>query len=179
MYIAFLRAINVGGRNVRMQMLKTIFESVNLERIETFISSGNLIFESNEPPEALEIQIETALEKALGYEVKTFIRTLAEVAVIASFKPFSDSSIEQAQTFNVGFLKKPITQESLAKLQELKTGFDEFHSDKLELYWLSQQKQSDSKLNNAAFEKRLGVRLTFRGMNTIQKLNARPGRNGF
>jgi uncharacterized protein (DUF1697 family) len=173
MNIAFLRAINVGGHVVKMEVLKTIFESLKLENVQTFIASGNVIFESGKTRETLELEIETALEQALGYEVKTFLRTTAEVAKIAKYKPFSDSSIENARTFNVGFLKTPLSQEALAKLEELKTEFDEFYSDKLELYWLSNQKQNESKLNNAVFEKKLGVRLTFRGMSTIKKLNAK------
>ena len=173
MYIAFLRAINVGGHNIKMDVLKTIFESLNLEHVETFIASGNVIFESEKPRETLELQIETELEKALEYEVKTFLRTQAELAEITAFKPFSDSSLENANTFNIGFLKEPLSPESLAKLEGLKTEFDEFQVNNLEFYWLSRQSQAESKLNNAVFEKKLGVRLTFRGMSTIQKLNAK------
>ena len=173
MYVAFLRAINVGGHNVKMEQLKTIFESLGLENVSTFIASGNVIFDSSQTRETLEVQIETELEKILGYEVKTFIRTQSEVAVIAKYKPFSDSSIEHANTFNVGILKEPLSQESLAKLEGLKTEFDEFQVNNLELYWLSKQKQSESKLNNTVFEKKLAVRLTFRGMSTIQKLSAK------
>ena len=94
MYIAFLRAINVGGHNIKMDVLKTIFESLNLEHVETFIASGNVIFESEKPRETLELQIETELEKALGYEVKTFLRTQAELAEITTFKPFSNLNLD-------------------------------------------------------------------------------------
>jgi len=45
-YVAFLRAINVGGHVVTMAQLKRAFEAVPLASVETFIASGNVIFES-------------------------------------------------------------------------------------------------------------------------------------
>jgi len=46
-YVAFLRAINVGGHNVKMDALRALFESMKLASVETFIASGNVIFETN------------------------------------------------------------------------------------------------------------------------------------
>jgi uncharacterized protein (DUF1697 family) len=173
MYIAFLRAINVGGHNVKMEQLKTIFERLKLEHVQTFIASGNLLFDSDQTRETLQTQIETALKKTLGYEVIAFLRTRAEVAAIAAYKPFHDSSIQTARTFNVGFLKEALNPQSHQKLLALKTEFDEFQFVGQEIYWLSRQSQAESKLNNAVFEKKLGIRLTFRGISTIQKLAAK------
>ena len=45
-YIAFLKAINVGGHNVKMDQLRKIFESMQFKNVETFIASGNVIFET-------------------------------------------------------------------------------------------------------------------------------------
>ncbi len=88
-FVAFLRAVNVGGRVVKMGELRTLFESLGLRSVETFIASGNVIFESNgRSVPSLERRIEDHLRKALGYEVKTFVRTDAEVAAIAKYKPF-------------------------------------------------------------------------------------------
>ena len=60
-----------------------LFESLGFQQVETFIASGNVIFTDKSKSTAmLEKKIEACLEKALGYEVKTFIRTDAEVAAI-------------------------------------------------------------------------------------------------
>jgi Uncharacterized protein conserved in bacteria len=76
-YIAFLRAINVGGHVVKMDHLKKLLESVNLSNVETFIASGNAIFESSgRTPKVLKKKIADCLLKDLGYEVATFIRTV-------------------------------------------------------------------------------------------------------
>ena len=83
-YVAFLRAINVGGRHlVKMDALRRLFEELGFTNVETFIASGNVVFESKSRSAAsLEKAIEAHLQKSLGYEVKTFIRSESEVAEI-------------------------------------------------------------------------------------------------
>ena len=80
-YVAFLRAINVGGNTViKMAELKQIFESMGLENVQTYIQSGNVIFESGEEdPTSLEKQIERQIETATGYKTQLFVRTFREV----------------------------------------------------------------------------------------------------
>ena len=41
---AFLRAINVGGRTIKMERLRREFEVFGFPGVETFIASGNVIF---------------------------------------------------------------------------------------------------------------------------------------
>jgi uncharacterized protein (DUF1697 family) len=111
-YVAFLRAINVGGHVVKMDRLKAVFESAGHARVETFIASGNVVFESRSTATAkLERAIEKALEKALGYEVATFIRTDEEVAAIALLQPFAPEAVKAARAFSVGFLSEPLGRE--------------------------------------------------------------------
>ena len=73
-YIAFLRAINVGGHTVTMDRLRALFTSLGFTRVETFIASGNVIFDTpSRSPTKLESNIEQHLQLALGYEVRTFL----------------------------------------------------------------------------------------------------------
>ena len=121
-YIAFLRAINVGGHIVKMNPLKGLFESLGFSRVETFIASGNVIFETNnKTPAKLEQEIESALLKTLGYEVHTFLRTDSEVADIAQYKPFRDSELKSVGALYVGFLAAhgKRSAKNLYELQEL------------------------------------------------------------
>src|SRR5262249_10137534 len=79
-YVALLRAINVGGHVVKMTHLRDLFQQMGFAKVETFIASGNVFFDSESAdPDALEKQIESALEQALGYSVGTFIRTPLEM----------------------------------------------------------------------------------------------------
>src|SRR5215831_8752107 len=84
-YVAFLRAINVGGRTVKMEELRRIFDAIGFSNVETFIASGNVIFDSkSKATRAIEQKIETALLKSLGYAVDTFVRAIPELTRIAN-----------------------------------------------------------------------------------------------
>mgnify|MGYP000288938660 CR=1 FL=1 len=85
---AFLRAINVGGHTVKMDHLRQLCESFGLARVETFIASGNVIFETRaRDAAALETNIARGLRAALGYDVAVFLRTETELAAIVRFQP--------------------------------------------------------------------------------------------
>jgi len=170
-YITFLRAINVGGHTVKMDFLRQMFESLGFADVETFIASGNVIFESKAGnAKTLEKKIEICLHESLGYEVATFIRTDTELAEIAAYKPFPQSQLDASAALNIGFLADPLDAAAKQKLASLKTDIDDFHVHGRELYWLCKKKQSDSKISNVAIEKALGVKSTLRGVNTVKKL---------
>ena len=173
-YIAFLRAINVGGHTVKMDALARLFESAGLADVETFIASGNVIFSAraaNVP--TLERRIEAALGKALGYEVATFIRTPDELAAVAAREPFARARLDAAGAFVVGFLGAPLDPTARGRLMALCTDADDFHVDPREIYWLSRGRQSESTFSNAVFEKVVGSKTTFRSITTIRKMAAK------
>ena len=173
-YVAFLRAINVGGHTVTMEALRRLFADLGVTGVETFIASGNVIFSSAaKDTRALERRIEVHLEKGLGYEVKTFVRTDLEVAAVATHAPFNASQMRSAGALNVAFLAEPLTAEAGKLLMTLKTEIDDFHVHGREVYWLCRKRQSESTFSNVRFEKAVKVRSTFRGVSTLAKLAAR------
>lgn len=170
-YIAFLRAINVGGRTVRMEDLRSLFEAMGFAQVETFIASGNVIFETRSgKPAALESKIETALHKALGHEVITFLRSPAELAAVAAARPFDAATLDAAQALNIAFLKEPLSGAQHSALQDLSTEIDTFHADGREIHWVCRLKQSESTFSNALLERKLKLAATFRSMTTVRKL---------
>jgi uncharacterized protein (DUF1697 family) len=174
-YIAFLRAINVGGHHtVKMDSLRQLFESLGYSNVETFIASGNIVFETTaKNARILEREIENGLREALGYEVATFIRTDAELAAIANYRPFSQSDLDGAAALNIAFLAHGLDDKSSQKLTALRTDIDDFHVHGREIYWLCRKRQSGSKISNAVLEKALGQRSTLRGANTVKKMAAK------
>ena len=89
-YVAFLRAINVGGHTVTMAELRKQFGAMGFTDVETFIASGNVLFSApSRDSLALARRIERQLHAALGYEVHTFVRTDAEIAAVATHAPFT------------------------------------------------------------------------------------------
>jgi uncharacterized protein (DUF1697 family) len=172
--IAFLRAINVGGHTVKMEELKQFFEAVGCRNVQTFIASGNVVFESSATNiAALQGKIEGHLRKSLGYDVETFIRTESEVAAIARYRPFPEAQLESAKTLNVAFLGEPLSADAKKSLMRLRSEIDEFHVHGREVYWLCRTSQSESTFSNMVFEKKLGTRTTFRGLKTVERLAAK------
>src|ERR1035437_9933175 len=112
-FVAFLRAINVGGHVVEMEALKRHFETMGFSEVETFIASGNVVF-SSKGAKGLDGKIAAALGRALGYEVRTFVRTVAELAEAAAHAPFAEKEVAACPTYLVGFLSKELDAASLA-----------------------------------------------------------------
>ena len=175
-FVAFLRAINVGGHVVTMEQLCRHFAKAGAKDVETFIASGNVIF--NWPTgaaAAAEAAIEARLHKALGYEVKTFVRSAAEVAEVARYRPFSEPDMKAATVMNVGFMAQPLDAAATQTLAAFRSSVDDFHTFGRELYWLCKTRTSESPFFKVPLEKRLGIRATFRNMNTVQRLATRYG----
>jgi uncharacterized protein (DUF1697 family) len=175
-YVAFLRAINVGGHIVKMETLKKSFVRLGFKDVETFIASGNVLFTSPVRNTAkLSKQIEARLRSDLGYDVATFLRTTDEVVAVAKHKPFPAEALDGAMLY-VGFLTDPLSSSACAALDKLATEIDSFHVNRREWYWLCNKKMSESKISNATIEKTLKVRSTLRGINTIVRLAGRLDR---
>jgi uncharacterized protein (DUF1697 family) len=174
-YVAFLRAINVGGHVVKMDHLRSVVAGIGVSRVETFIASGNVIFDSAaRSASALEKKIESALHQALGYEVATFIRTTSAVAEVAAREPFSGLDAP-GNTLYVGFLSAAPAAAAQRALLALNSSVDEFHIAGREVFWLSHRKFSESDFSGAKLEKILGVKATLRNITTVRKIAAKYG----
>lgn len=165
-YVAFLRAINVGGTKIiKMEDLKGMFESFGLSNVQTYITSGNVIFEANESAD-LESRIEAHLEKSLGYKVETFLRGFDEVTKIANkpaFEPHGD------ETVHVAFLRERAEKKATQTLLSLRSEADDFAVQGCEAYNLRRDRDK-SIFSNDFIEKTLKIRATTRNLNTIRKV---------
>src|SRR5882757_6904426 len=137
-YIAFLRGINLGKRRPEMAELRRLFEQLKFTGVATFIASGNVIFASKTADSRkLEKQIQDHLKKSLGYEVDTFIRTRAEVAAVAAFRPFPKADLEHPDyTVYVGFFWEALNAGQARQFLACRTDVDELCIEGREYYWL-------------------------------------------
>lgn len=174
-YFAFLRALNVGGHTVKMTELATEFESLGYRAVETFISSGNVIFEAtgrgSTSSSALERRIEARLLETLGYEVRTFLRTDAELLAAHHTVPFPDVVGRDGDTMQVGFLPDAppgSVGEAVAALSD-----DHEHLVVIgrELYWLIHGTSLDTSVKPGALKRAFdGMPLTARNIKTVRRL---------
>jgi uncharacterized protein (DUF1697 family) len=171
-FIAFLRAINVGGgRTVKMQSLRQIFESLGFFNVATFIASGNVVFETTtKRTETLERMIEKALKEALGYEVRTFVRGEDELAKIANHRPFPGSKFDETWQSNIIFLADNLNTKLKQNIRALRTKTDAFEVHGREIYWRRRRKQNGALFSTVPLEKILGPAFTVRGANTIKRI---------
>jgi uncharacterized protein (DUF1697 family) len=167
-YVAFLRAINVGGHAIiKMADLRKMFEAAGLQNVQTYIQSGNVIFESEEVAgESLAKQIERQLEKAAEYKIELFVRTMREVQSIAEKSPFEAKDGEMVY---VTFLNKKPETESQQALLELRSDADAFAFRGREVYSLRRDREK-SVFSNNLLEKMLKLPATTRNLTTIMRI---------
>lgn len=174
-YVAFLRAINVGGHTVKMDQLRLLFEEMNFKNVETFIASGNVIFDATtRNTKSLEKKIESGLREGLGYEVATFIRSTSEIVNITRYQPFGNLELNrEGQVLYIGFIADRPTDECCQKLQSFSTKVEELRVFEREVYWLHRRDIGESALSGALLEKTLGMKATLRNSNTIKRIAAK------
>ncbi|MCC6130544.1 MAG: DUF1697 domain-containing protein [Acidobacteria bacterium] len=173
-YVAFLRAINVGGRVVKMDRLREIFTGIGLQNVETLIASGNVLFSAEEAPASiLEERIESAIEKALPFGSVTFLRTGREMSEITARQVFSPAEAESSHAVYAGFLKRPLTPAEAAKVEAFSGGNDEFRVAGREIHWLCRERSPKSISWPGKLEKSLKIAATFRNISTAREITAR------
>jgi len=172
-YIAFLRAINVGGnRVVKMDSLRGMFESLGFTNAATYIQSGNVIFESSEADaSAIEKRVESHLAQSLGFEVETFLRTMREAAAIVDKCPFEE---KEGETVFIPLMRVPPGPKACQSLLALSTQTDSFAVQGREVYWLRRDKEK-SPFSNNRIEKTLGIAVTTRNITTLRKIVIKYG----
>lgn len=167
-YVAFLRAVNVGGNTIiKMTDLKRMFESCGLENVQTYIQTGNVIFESNEgKASALEQKIKRQLEETSGKQIQPFVRTMREVVAMVSECPFRP---KDGETVHVVILNKKPDRKSEQALMALRSEADDFAVKGREVYNLRRDREK-SVFSNNLIEKILGIPATTRNLSTLGKL---------
>ena len=123
-FVALLRGINVGKTKiVKMEELKNIFEALQFKNVETYIRTGNVVFETEElDPNLICNNIQNKLKLDLGYEVPVIIRSGRELISVVKGNPF-DGVLEN---LHVTFLSEEPSSEAVDKLLSFKNGTDDF-----------------------------------------------------
>jgi uncharacterized protein (DUF1697 family) len=174
-YVAFLRGMNLGGRRITNDDLRTACEACDLTDVATFRASGNVIFEApgGVEGEDLSTKIEAGLAGGLGYDVPVFLRSCAQVAEIAGRKPFTAARLKaSAGKLQVAMLPgapgKAVRKVALA----MATKDDPLSIEGSELFWLPKGGVSDSDLDLKTLEAELGP-WTMRTMGTVEQIAAK------
>lgn len=176
-YIALLRGINVGtsGR-IRMDALKALMEQAGFSHVETYIQSGNVLFDSDLPESAVKNAIEHTLKEDANISTTAVLRTAKELHALLRDCPFSQEQIERAQAVNtesesfyVCLLPQEPDAQQREKLAKIEPSEDIYVLVGRDIYLLVTQSIRLSK--HAIRLQKIFPEITIRNWNTINKLN--------
>jgi uncharacterized protein (DUF1697 family) len=173
MHVAFLRAINLAGKNtVAMADLRAMVESHGHRKAQTLLNSGNVVFECAGRREcaAMERAFESAAEKAFGFAPDFFIRTADEMAAVVAGNPFPKEADRDPGHLLVVFLKDAPEPAAAKALQAAIAGREVVRVKGRHAYIYYPDGVGRSKLTAALIEKHLGTRGTGRNWNTVLKM---------
>jgi uncharacterized protein (DUF1697 family) len=170
-FVALLRGINVGGKAIiPMPELKSLFASLELEDVTTYIQSGNVVFSSSTgDAQALAVAIEERIDEAFGLGTTVLVRTPVDLAEIAESNPYLRRGADLSK-LHVVFLSAPPEADAVAELEPARSPPDEFVVRGREIYLHLPNGAGRSKLTVDYFETRLGGRATARNWKTVTKL---------
>jgi uncharacterized protein (DUF1697 family) len=172
LYVALLRGINVGGKNlIRMPALKACFELQGFGDVATYIQSGNVLFSARSTNQRrLAAQIENALATTFAYPSRVVVRSLAQMNTTVTDAPDGFGQRPTRYRYDVIFLKEPLTADEALNSVSAKPGVDRVFAGAGVLY--------SSRLISKATQSRLGrivgtpayQNMTIRNWNTTTKL---------
>ena len=173
-HAAFLRGINIGNRRVKNDALRAAVEAVGFDDVAIFRASGNVVLEAGGASGAkVEARLEAGLERELGYEVRTFVRTGAQIRAIAAHEPFVPKQVAASRgKLQVALLKRRPPKSVRAEVEALATGDDLLAFEARELYWLPKGGTQESTLGQERLAKLFGT-ATMRTQGTIEAIAAR------
>lgn len=158
-----LRAVNVGGRKLGMSDLRRLTEAAGGRDVETYLQSGNVVFAG---AAGVASALSAALAAELGFEVPVLRRTAKELAAVVDANPFDAAG----KMLSVTFLEAPPAAAAVAAIDPAAYGSDSFVVRGDEIYVHTPDGYGRTKLNNAFWERKLGLIATTRNWNTVLAL---------
>ncbi len=168
-YVALLRGVNVAGHaRVSMKELRTCFESMGLERVRTYIQSGNIVFEQKSASvTGLVERLERGIKAKFGLDVHVIVRTMEEMSKVIENTPFRAQEQDRA---HVTFLSAEPEDVPAKEIEAAKDRLEKFLVSGREVYLYCPNGYGRSKLSNSFFEKKLKVSATTRNWRTVNVL---------
>lgn len=171
-YAAFIAGLPTGRKSVSMDRLKTLLSQIGFENVETFLTTGNVTFETAPVGviQPLEAQIARYLRKSLGVEdLWVFVRTDEQLKSILHEVPFSgeDLNANGNLLFVVLLTHEPDDQVE-KQLRIRRNDVDELRLRGTEIYWL--RRPSNEAVAPPSLSEMLDAPATVRSFHTIQRM---------
>lgn len=168
-YCAFLRGINIGGKSMKMEEVKKVFQNCGMQDVTPVLATGNIIYKTEISPQEQKDVLEKSLSEYFQYEAFLFVRSEEEVRELALGNPFAKD-----ENFHVyAFVTSQGEERNL--LQIFNTG-EKFEGESAEcvaenFYWRIRKGNSlDSSFGKILGRKDLKSKITSRNINTVDKI---------
>lgn len=170
-YIALLRGINVGGKNMLpMKDLVRLCSDAGYSEVKSYIQSGNLVFRAKSAlAPRLPALFEQAISDRFGIRVPVVVRSADELRRLAKGNPFLHAGADTA-ILHVAFLSDLPGAAAVAALDPNRSPPDQFAVRGREIYLQCPNGIGRTKLTNQYFDSKLGVTSTIRNWRTVLKL---------
>jgi uncharacterized protein (DUF1697 family) len=173
LFIAILRGINVGGHNkLKMAELRAALEADGFANVQTYIQSGNVVFEpQTKSTNKISDAFTGLIQKHFQLDVPVVIRSSSAFAAVPDNNPWAGDSRFDEQFLSVAFLAKKPAKTKLAQLSDPSADCDHFKVVGSDIYLYCPNGASKTKLTNNFFEKELGIVCSTRNWRSIGKIN--------
>ena len=170
-FVALLRGVNVGGKNmISMRALKESFETMGFTQVTTYINSGNIIFKTKEvDARKLEKRIEQMLSKDYQLDSKVVVRSLSEMAQLVKSLPRSWDG-DSSWRYNVMFLRHTIDSEEILAQLPAKSEIEQIVYSQGVLFWSAQVTEMKQTIWVKLPSRKIFQDMTVRNLNTTKKL---------
>jgi uncharacterized protein (DUF1697 family) len=166
-----LRAVNVGGRVVKMDRLRALFEELGFANVRSYIQSGNVFFETKAKDRTgLTRKIEKHLSAALGYEIAAFVRTIDEIEAGGKLDPFRTVKITPEVRLCTIFVSQPLPKDVKFPHVSPKGDIEFVHATPGEVFAVTRFPPGRPGNPSAYIEKTFGGKATTRFFATAAKI---------
>jgi uncharacterized protein (DUF1697 family) len=170
-YIALLRAVNVSGTNkLSMAEFRKMLEGLGYKRVETYIQSGNAVFDAPGPAAKVAKAVAAGLERLLGAPVGVVLRTHEELGRVIAGNPFAVEAAASGARVHAIFLSGIPAPETIPALARIPVRSERYHHSEDTLYLHLPDGAGESKFQAKTLDRILGVQVTARNWNTVLKL---------
>lgn len=168
--IALLRGVNVGGKNkIIMEELRQLFGSIGLKNVESYIQSGNIVFESSDDEVTNGVKIEEAILKEFGLKIPAFVISEERLVNALEMNPFDTLEFKPSYLLFI-FLDGAPNCQQMDQIATAKTDGELTEMINQVIYAYYPNGSGRSKLSLNLIESKLGVKATARNLTTIEKL---------
>ena len=169
-YVALLRGVNVGGKNkLPMADLRDIFTAAGCAAVQTYIQSGNVVFEAAQDLAEWVPEIVTrAIRRRFGYETAVVMRSSEELRQVVASNPFDTSG--DPRFLHVAFLEDTPGAEAVSRLDPQRSPPDTFAVRGRNVHLHYPNGVARSKLTNEYLAAQLQTASTMRNWRTVLSL---------